>query len=129
MLQKLKYLATIKDQQSLVSYFYCKEYKTFLPVNLKYDTKFPKSSDTIFRIINALKAKVVEIKIYREQEGFFYTYITLKLHGGLYDISSNFEDAFELSTVAKIPVYVEQTILQKNGIKVTKDMLEEILIN
>ena len=87
----------------------------------------PSVYDTLKRLVNSLKTRLVSITIYNYQDGIYYTYLNL-LHGENHlEINIKFSDAFVLSRLFQAPLYMNYDVLLEKGIKVSKQIIKDAL--
>ena len=67
------------------------------------------------------------LKIYLERNDDYYAYLCVESNNKKIDLNINVTDGIKICDVAKKPIYVKDTIIQRNGLKVTKSMIEEAL--
>ena len=85
--------------------------------------------DSIKRIIYGTGYSVLGLKIYRQECGVFYTYLTIKKNNTVLDINVSFVDGVRISNITSSPIYMEKNILEKSGIVINKDMVLKALRN
>lgn len=133
MYKPLKFITEITYKGFSTFYMFCKETKTLLPVeisgNLVNNVAVPSIYNSIKRILIVAGYSISGIKIYYEYENTFYTYLTIKKGKISLDINLSFNDAVEISKETSAPIYVNEKILERTGIKVTKKLLTEALKN
>jgi bifunctional DNase/RNase len=125
---KTEYLSKIRQNNIDTYYIYSKQEKIILPLDIPIGSSvYPKTSDSIRRILAVFSAKISLVKVYGERNETFYTYLQLYQTGKSYDINICLRDAIQLAESIKCPIYVKKTVLLNSGIRVTKKLLEEAL--
>ncbi len=132
MLTPLKLIAEIDSgQYTKTIYFYSFSTKTLLPitVNHKYflESRYPGVHDTLYRVLKAMGADLVSVKIYLFKDSKFYTYLSIFRNNRCYEINCSFEDALEISKISRCRILAKSTILEKQGIKVTSELIKKAL--
>lgn len=81
----------------------------------------PLTSDLLFSIMNRLGASAKSIIINDIQNHTFYANIVLNVNWTEMKIDSRPSDAIGIAVRAKVPIYVEEAVLDKAGIKPDQD--------
>jgi len=125
---KIDAISKIDNENSYTYYFYQREFKIVLPIEY-WSSK--NDEDTYIRTLNALKVTIEKISIYLYFNNQFYSYIKIKTEDGrFYDINSSISNALNIKEILpEIPMYIEFDILNSQGIKVTKELLERSLLD
>jgi len=76
----------------------------------------PLSHDLLHSVIGALGATLNSIVINDLESDTFYAKIILNVNGGEKEVDSRPSDALALAVRAEVPIYVEETVLDKAGI-------------
>jgi bifunctional DNase/RNase len=83
--------------------------------------------DTAGTLFSCCGVKLVSITLYNYQDGVYYTYLNLVYKQEHLEINARFSDAFVLAKKLSAPIYIEGNVLEKRGIKVTKEVLRDAL--
>src|SRR5437660_11341073 len=75
----------------------------------------PLTHDLLKNVISELGAKIVSIVISDLIEDIFYARIVLDIAGRYVEVDSRPSDAIALAVRAKIPIYVEESVLERAG--------------
>jgi len=125
---KTENLSTIKQNNINTYYFYSRNEKMLLPLDVPCDISAePTSADSIRRLLALFNTKVTLIKIYKEQGAKYYSYLNVSNGKAYYDVNICLKDALDLSDITKCPVYVKKDILYTSGIRVTKQLIADAL--
>jgi hypothetical protein len=81
----------------------------------------PLSHDLLHSVIGALGATLSSIVINALRSDTFYAKIILNVDGGQMEIDSRPSDALALAVGAEVPIYVEESVLDKAGILLDKE--------
>ena len=81
----------------------------------------PLSHDLLHSVISALGATLNSIVINDLRSDTFYAKIILNVDGKQMEIDSRPSDALALAVRAKVPIYVEEAVLDKAGILLDKE--------
>ncbi|NDV68665.1 bifunctional nuclease family protein [Dysgonomonas sp. 25] len=76
----------------------------------------PLTHDLMHNIFRQFNIEVVEIDIYRYDDGIFYSRILLRQGEALVDIESRTSDAVSIALRANAPIYTTESIMQTLGI-------------
>lgn len=85
------------------------------------DVPRPLTSDLLCSILNRLGARVKSIIINDIRDGTFYANVILKANWTEIKIDSRPSDAIAIAVRTGAPIYVEETVLDKAGIKPPQD--------
>ncbi|WP_321332782.1 bifunctional nuclease domain-containing protein [uncultured Bacteroides sp.] len=85
----------------------------------------PLSHDFIETCLNEFSINVSEVLIYKAQEGIFYSYVYLKKEDKTIEIDSRTSDAVALAIRFKCPIYIYESILEKEAMAVDEESKEE----
>ena len=91
------------------------------------DVPRPLTHDLLHSVIDALGATVNCIIVSDLKNDTFYAKIVLNVDGGLMEVDSRPSDALALAVRAEVPIYVEETVLDKAGILLDKETGKPIL--
>ena len=105
-------------------YFYSRETKTLLPIET---SNYTKQQSNIFGTLKSIKDEILNVSIYYYLENTFYTYVSIFKDNEIYEINLSFPDAMKISENLNTPIFVEDSILEECGFKVTKEMIEAAL--
>ena len=81
----------------------------------------PLTHDLLHSVIDALGATVHHIIVSDLKSDTFYAKIILNVDGGQTEIDSRPSDALALAVRAEVPIYAEETVLEKAGILLDKE--------
>ena len=81
----------------------------------------PLSHDLLHSVIGALGATLNSIVINDLRSDTFYAKIILNVDGGQMEIDSRPSDALALAVRAEVPIYVEESVLDRAGLLIDKD--------
>ena len=81
----------------------------------------PLTHDLLRSVIDALGAVVVSIIVCDLRNDTFYAKITLSVDGENVEIDSRPSDAIALAVRAEVPIYAEESVLDKAGILLDKE--------
>lgn len=76
----------------------------------------PLSHDLIFNIFSALEIELLEVFIYKFEDGAFFAELLLKQNGKEYRIDSRTSDAVAIALRTNSPIYTTETIMQNMAI-------------
>ncbi|HBF89304.1 MAG TPA: hypothetical protein DDX39_11745 [Bacteroidales bacterium] len=76
----------------------------------------PLTHDLFLSLANAIGIRVVEVNIYKLEEGIFYSEITIMSENKDIRIDARTSDAIALALRFKCPIYTSSDILSKSGI-------------
>ena len=86
-----------------------------IAVKLEERVKRPLAQDLLHSIISDLGGRVLYVIIDDVVDNVFYAKIVLSKDGGTFEVDSRTSDALALSLRAIVPIYVEESVLQKAG--------------
>jgi len=122
---KINVLTKIEDADKSTFYFIHNESKTVLPLEFN-NLRDISTEDTYVRTLKALKVYIQSVNIYLYLEGIYYVYLKIPYNGNTFDINTSLSNALcILNYLPETEVYIENEILQQEGIKITKEMLEQ----
>jgi len=81
----------------------------------------PLTHDLLQSVIDALGASVNSIIVNELRNDTFYAKITLDVDGSQMEVDSRPSDALALAVRAEMPIYVEESVLDKAGILLDKE--------
>ncbi|MFQ5860173.1 MAG: bifunctional nuclease family protein [Dehalococcoidia bacterium] len=81
----------------------------------------PLTHDLLGSLINTLGAFVTYIVVSDLQNDTFYAKIMLQMDGNSLEVDSRPSDALALAVRAKVPIYAEESVLEKAGIMLDKE--------
>ncbi len=81
----------------------------------------PLTHDLLRLVIDALGASVNSIVVTDLKNDTFYAKINLEINGGQMEVDSRPSDALALAVRVDVPIYVEETVLDKAGILLDKE--------
>ena len=81
----------------------------------------PMTHDLMGEIIAAMGASLRHIVVTDLQDDTFYAKLTLDANGGSLEVDSRPSDAIALAVRTKVPIYVEEAVLDKAGIELDKE--------
>ena len=81
----------------------------------------PLTHDLLRSVIDTLGAHVVHVVVNDLSNDTFYARIVLDFNGGSLEIDSRPSDAIALAVRVKVPIFVEETVLEKAGVMLDKD--------
>ncbi len=87
----------------------------------------PLTHDLLRSVIDALGARVNSIVVNDLKNDTFFAKINLVLNGGQLEVDSRPSDALALAVRLEVPIYVEETVLDKAGILLDKETGKPIL--
>jgi hypothetical protein len=76
----------------------------------------PLSHDLIHSIFKSLKIELVEVYIYKFEDGAFYSELLLRQHGQEFKIDSRTSDAVAIAIRTNSPIYTNEEIMRKMAI-------------
>ena len=145
-MNEIEFLTEVADKTQKTFYLFDREQKVLLPLESPVEnptetgrenqcqSQPPRSHNntvstyrTLEMILKAVGARILQTKIYLHQEGIYYTYLMVEQAGRLYEVNIPCTDAVEIARRNKLPIYVADEILQKQGIAITKELLQEAL--
>jgi len=87
----------------------------------------PLSHDLLHSVIDALGATLNSVVINELRSDTFYAKIILNVDGGQMEVDSRPSDALTLAVRAEVPIYVEETVLDKASILLEKETGKPVL--
>ncbi len=81
----------------------------------------PLTHDLLQSVIDTLGASVNSISVNELKNDTFYAKITLDVDGGQMEVDSRPSDALALAVRVEVPIYVEESVLDKAGILLDKE--------
>ena len=75
----------------------------------------PMTQDLLHSIISELGGRAIYVVISDLVDNVFYAKIVLSKDGGVLEVDSRSSDALALALRANVPIYVDETVLQKAG--------------
>jgi bifunctional DNase/RNase len=81
----------------------------------------PLTHDLLRSVIDALGATISSIIVSELKNDTFYAKIVLSVDGGQMEVDSRPSDALALAVRADVPIYAEETVLDKAGILLDKE--------
>ncbi|HLD51624.1 hypothetical protein A3K34_03920 [candidate division WWE3 bacterium RIFOXYC1_FULL_40_10] len=128
---KTKIISKTRQVFGQTYYLYDNCSKYILSINFPPSTSSsqPYAHDTIIRTVAGMGGKIAGIRIYRYQNKteWFYAYLIIRLDNDLIEINISCEDALKIALHEKLPIWVQNKILNSVGIKITKSLLESSL--
>lgn len=85
----------------------------------------PLTHDLLRSVIGALGATVISIIVNDLNNDTFYARIILDANGRYVEVDSRPSDAIALAVRVKVPIYAEESVLEKAGIVVDRDAGQE----
>lgn len=85
----------------------------------------PVTHDLLKNVIEELGGKVSHVLIKALQEGVFYASLFVDINGELKDIDSRSSDAIALAVRVKVPIFVNEEVMDQVGVLPEPDILEE----
>lgn len=79
-------------------------------------TPRPLTHDLFYTCLSVLGTQLQRILIYKVEEGVFYSYIYLKQNESIVRIDARTSDAVVLALKAKVPIFIYESILEKERI-------------
>lgn len=77
----------------------------------------PLTHDLLGSVISSLGAKLVRITVTDLQNDTFYAKLGLQVNGNTVEIDSRPSDAIALAVRAQVPIFVDESVLEKAGIR------------
>ena len=81
----------------------------------------PQTHDLLRNVIDALGAKVSHIIVNDLNNDTFYARVVLEIDGRTVDIDSRTSDAIALAVRAQVPIYAEESVLDRAGILLDRE--------
>ncbi len=85
----------------------------------------PLTHDLLKNVIEALKGKVSHILINELKDQVFYARLYIDIDGHLIDVDCRPSDAIALAVRAKVPVFIEEDVMEEVGILPEPDISEQ----
>lgn len=80
----------------------------------------PLTHDLLRNVIDSLGAKVTSVVVNDLANDTFYARIVLEVNGNLLEIDSRPSDAIALAVRAHVPIYAEESVLDRAGVLLTQ---------
>ncbi len=87
----------------------------------------PLTHDLLLSVINTLGATINSIIVSELKNDTFYAKVILNVDGGQMEIDSRPSDALALAVRAEVPIYAEETVLDKASILLDKETGKPVL--
>lgn len=84
----------------------------------------PVTHDLLKNVISVMGGKVSHVLIKALNEGVFYASLFVDVNGELQEIDSRSSDAIALAVRVKVPIFVNEDVLQEVGVLPEPDILE-----
>jgi bifunctional DNase/RNase len=84
-------------------------------------TPRPLTHDLLNLVITSLGGSVSHIVVYDLLDDTFYAKLHIRLNGDIYEIDCRPSDAIALAVRVKVPIYAEDTVLEKAGVALDKE--------
>jgi len=81
----------------------------------------PLTHDLLRSVVEALGARVNSIIVYELKSDVFYAKIILNIDGGQIEIDSRPSDALALAVRVEVPIYVDESVMDKAGILLDRE--------
>ena len=81
----------------------------------------PQTHDLLAHVIDELGATVREVVVHDLNNDVFFARVTLDADGRSIDIDSRPSDAIALAVRAQVPIYVEESVLDRAGVLLDED--------
>ncbi|GJM41014.1 MAG: hypothetical protein DHS20C20_12960 [Ardenticatenaceae bacterium] len=85
----------------------------------------PVTHDLLKNIISEMGGKVSHVLIKKLNEGVFYASLFIDVDGDMKEIDSRSSDAIALAVRVKVPVFVNQEVMDEVGVLPEPDILQE----
>ncbi len=85
----------------------------------------PVTHDLLKNVITAMGGKVSHVLIKALNDGVFYASLFIDVNGELKEIDSRSSDAIALAVRVKVPVFVNQEVMDEVGVLPEPDILQE----
>ena len=85
----------------------------------------PVTHDLLKNVINVMGGKVSHVLIKALHESVFYASLFVDVNGELQEIDSRSSDAIALAVRVKVPIFVNENVLQEVGVLPEPDILED----
>ncbi len=140
MYKPVKFITDIPYKGYSTYYLFNKSRKILIPIEIdKEESKkyTPTIYNSIKRLIYALGYSCLCLKIYEYDQNIFYTYLSIyknrtsreisKDVDKVMDLNISFEDGIKITKEINIPIYINEEIIRRVGIVVTKKLVEKAL--
>ncbi len=87
----------------------------------------PHIHDTLYRLLRCFDSEVQCIYIYKVLDDVFYAYLRLVKNGHVLDLDIKVTDAISMSFRFNVPIFIADDVVNRVGIKITKELLEKSL--
>lgn len=139
MLKKLELLTIVPTEtcSEFTAYFFQKEDKIVMPLTISLDAFHklqtlqnspypirPFIHDVFIKTLSLFKNFFVHITIYEYLDNIYYAYLRLEKDGTFYDMDCEVSDAVYLSIRWNRDIFVENSILEKAGVRISKEILQ-----
>lgn len=129
-LKQLSVIGTIPNENLI--YFFCREEKILFPINvenLDIDVSIANydANKLIISVSKFFHAEVEKIIISWKDESTYLTYVRIRKNKNYYDFILNLENALQFGLRFNVPIFISTQLLFAEGIKITKEMLENYL--
>jgi bifunctional DNase/RNase len=81
----------------------------------------PQTHDLMVNLIESLEARVSHVLVNDLNNDTFYARIVLEVNGRTVEIDSRTSDAIALAVRTQVPIYAEETVLERAGILLDKE--------
>ena len=81
----------------------------------------PQTHDLLVNIISSLEARVSHVVVNDLNNDTFYAQIVLDVNGRTVEIDSRTSDAIALAVRTQVPIYAEESVLERAGILLDKE--------
>ena len=88
-------------------------------------TPRPLTHDLFYNSLHALGVHLLRVVIYKVEEGVFFSYIYLKINDEITRIDSRTSDAIALSLRFNSPIYIYESILEKECIRTAENEIHQ----
>ena len=85
----------------------------------------PVTHDLLKNVIEALGGKVSHVLIKALNDGVFYASLFVDINGELKEIDSRSSDAIALAVRVKVPIFVNESVMDEVGVLPEPDILQE----
>ncbi|MFZ5424546.1 MAG: bifunctional nuclease family protein [Patescibacteria group bacterium] len=141
MLKQVLIKAIVPDPNNAAEYtvyLFDEQSNILLPINIESDSAKaltmaehaipcarPHIHDTTRRLISSMGASITSAVIYYSKEDIYYAHVRLKLGQMELDVDARVTDAVALAIRFDSDIFVEQEVLDREAIKVTKEIVEK----
>jgi len=126
---ELKIIYVSQNEDSSILYLYDNANKVILPIESDITVTTDSYICIIKSILSILNIKQGSFEIYKHQDETFYWYLKIRTSKKTYKINCDSELFSYLVQKINFPVYAPEKILQKQGIRVTEELLEYGLVS